>query len=86
VIPGFEYRWQVEAQLAGFENERRGAQTDAHRKAIEQQEAIFKGRARAHGSGGRLPGAQKAEIHGNVRVGRQRRARAHHRMTNQGRL
>jgi hypothetical protein len=41
-IPGFEYRWQVEAQLAGFENERKGAQTEAHRDAIARQEAIFK--------------------------------------------
>jgi hypothetical protein len=41
-IPGFEYRWQVMAQLAGFENERRGAQTEAHREAIARQEEIFK--------------------------------------------
>jgi hypothetical protein len=41
VIAGYEYRWQVEAQLAAFEHERKGAQTAAHRDAIAAQEAIF---------------------------------------------
>jgi hypothetical protein len=41
MIAGFEHRWQVEAQLAAFEHERKGAQTDAHREAIAAQEAIF---------------------------------------------
>jgi hypothetical protein len=42
MIPGFEYRWQVEAQLAGFEHERKGAQNQRHLDAIAAQEAIFK--------------------------------------------
>jgi hypothetical protein len=42
MIPGFEYRWQVEAQLAAFQHERKGAQTPAHLKAIAAQEAIFR--------------------------------------------
>jgi hypothetical protein len=43
VIAGFEHRWQVEAQLAAFEHERKGAQTAAHLEAIAEQEAIFRG-------------------------------------------
>jgi hypothetical protein len=42
VIPGFEHRWQVEAQLAAFEHERKGAQNARHLDAIAAQEAIFK--------------------------------------------
>jgi hypothetical protein len=42
MIPGFDYRWQVEAQLAAFEHERKGAQTATHLGAIAGQEALFK--------------------------------------------
>ncbi len=42
MIAGFEHRWQVEAQLAAFEHERKGAQTERHREAIAAQEAIFR--------------------------------------------
>ena len=42
MIPGFEYRWQVEAQLRAFEHERKGAQNQRHLDAIAASEAIFK--------------------------------------------
>ena len=42
MIAGFEHRWQVEAQIAAFEHERKGAQTERHQAAIAAQEAIFK--------------------------------------------
>jgi hypothetical protein len=42
VIAGYEYRWQVEAQLRGFERERQGAQNARHLEAIAKSEAIFK--------------------------------------------
>jgi Ca2+-binding RTX toxin-like protein len=41
-LAGFGHRWQVEAQLAAFEHERKGAQNERHREAIAAQEAIFK--------------------------------------------
>ena len=42
MIAGFEHRWQVEAQIAALEHERKGAQTDRHRESIAEQEAIFR--------------------------------------------
>ena len=42
MIAGFEHRWQVEAQLAAFEHERKGAQNAAHLEAIAGQEAVFR--------------------------------------------
>jgi hypothetical protein len=42
MIAGFEHRWQVEAQLAAFEHERKGAQNARHLEAIAASEAIFK--------------------------------------------
>jgi hypothetical protein len=42
VIAGYERRWQVEAQLAAFEHERKSAQNARHRELIDEQEAIFK--------------------------------------------
>ena len=42
MIAGFEHRWQVEAQIAAFEHERKGARTERHLAAIAAQEAIFK--------------------------------------------
>jgi len=80
VIAGFEHRWQVEAQLAAFEHERKGAQTAAHLEAIAEQEAIFPRRARADGSGGRLRGAQARAEPRNGRLGRHARPRADHRL------
>ena len=42
MIPGFEHRWQVEAQLRAFEHERKGAQNARNLDAIAAQEVIFK--------------------------------------------
>ena len=42
MIAGFEHRWQVEAQLAAFEHERKGAQNAKHLEAIAASEALFK--------------------------------------------
>jgi hypothetical protein len=41
-IAGFEHRWQVEAQLAALEHEKRGAQSERHLASIAEQEAIFR--------------------------------------------
>jgi hypothetical protein len=42
MIAGFEYRWQVEAQLAAFEHERKGTSDPRWLAAIDEQEAIFR--------------------------------------------
>jgi hypothetical protein len=42
MIAGCEKPWQVRAQLAAFEHERRGAVDARHRAAIDAQEAIFR--------------------------------------------
>jgi hypothetical protein len=38
---GYERLWQVEAQIAALEHERRGARNDEHRAAIAQSLARF---------------------------------------------
>jgi hypothetical protein len=42
MIAGYEKPSQVRAQLAAFEHERRGAQSERHLAAIAEQERIFR--------------------------------------------
>jgi hypothetical protein len=42
MIVGYEHRWQVEAQLAALEHEKKGAWGPAHLEAIAGQEALFR--------------------------------------------
>jgi hypothetical protein len=42
VIPGYETKREVRAQLAALEHERKGAQSAKHLEAIAEQEAIFR--------------------------------------------